>query len=64
MVDLFNHWKLVHGKVYASETEEAHRFLTFQNNYIFIVNWNADVTQTSSVGLNMFADLNTQEFSA
>jgi len=26
--------------------------------------WNADPTQTSSVGLNEYADLNTEEFGA
>jgi C1A family cysteine protease len=28
------------------------------------MNWNADPTQTSTVGLNEFADLNTAEFGA
>jgi len=63
MMDLWNHWKLVYNKVYASETEETHRFTTFKNNYLFIMNWNADPTATSEVGLNQFADMNTQEFS-
>jgi C1A family cysteine protease len=61
--DLFEQWKLAHGKTYTGE-EHAHRFATFQDNYLFIVNWNADPTQTSTVGLNEYADLNTAEFSA
>jgi len=52
MNDLFSHWKLANGKVYASEQEEAVKFTTFKNNYLFILNWNADLTQTSQVGLN------------
>jgi len=64
MTDLFTQWKLAHGKTYATAEEEAHRFATFQDNYVFIVNWNADSTQTSTVGLNEYADLNTAEFSA
>jgi C1A family cysteine protease len=63
MIDLFEQWKLAHGKVYIGE-EHDHRFAVFQDNYNFIVNWNADPTQTSTVGLNEFADLNTAEFSA
>jgi hypothetical protein len=47
MNDLFTHWKLVHGKNYASEAEETRRFATFQDNYLFILNWNADPTATS-----------------
>jgi len=64
MRDLFNHWTLVYGKIYQSQAEEEHRFATFQDNYLFILNWNADPTSTSTVGLNQFADLNTEEFSA
>jgi C1A family cysteine protease len=62
--DLFSQWKLTYQKSYSTEEEEAHRFQTFQDNYAFIVNWNADTTQTSKVGLNKFADLNTAEFGA
>jgi len=63
MSDLFEQWKLAHGKTYTG-AEHAHRFESFQNNYLFIVNWNADTTQTSTVGLNEYADLNTAEFKA
>jgi cathepsin L len=62
--DLFSQWKLTYQKSYATEEEEAHRFQTFQDNYAFIVKFNADKTQTSTVGLNKFADLNTVEFGA
>jgi len=36
----------------------------FTENYKFVTAWMADPTQTSSVGLNEFADLNTAEFGA
>jgi len=62
--DLFSQWKLTYQKSYSTVEEEAHRFQTFQDNYNFIVNWNADETKTSTVGLNEYADLNTAEFSA
>jgi len=62
--DLFSQWKLAHDKSYASVEEEAHKFQVFQDNYLFIVNWNADKTHRSTVGLNQFADLNTVEFGA
>jgi hypothetical protein len=64
ITDLWAHWKQSYGKVYASAEEEAHRLATFTDNYNFVMNWNADPTQTSSVGLNEFADLNTAEFGA
>jgi C1A family cysteine protease len=63
MTDLFEQWKLAHGKTYSG-VEHEHRFKTFQDNYIFVVNWNAEEGQTSFVGLNEYADLNTAEFSA
>jgi len=64
LTDLWNHWKLAYGKLYASEALEAQRFAAFSANYLFILNWNADKTQTSEVGLNQYADLTTAEFSA
>jgi C1A family cysteine protease len=62
--DLFAQWKLTYQKSYTTEEEEAHRFQTFQDNYNFIVKFNADKTHTSTVGLNKYADLNTAEFGA
>jgi len=50
--------------MYATTEEEAHKFKNFQDNYVFVSTWNADPTQTSTVGLNEYADLNTEEFGA
>jgi len=52
------------SKVYATAEEEAHRFAMFTDNYYFVMNWNADPTQTSTVGLNLYADLSSEEFGA
>jgi len=62
--DMFNHWKLSYGKIYATAEEEAHKFEVFTQNFHFVQNWNQDPTQTSQVGLNEYADLNTAEFGA
>jgi len=62
--DVFTQWKIVYGKSYASADEEAHRFQTFQDNFYFVQEFNANPEHTSTVGLNEFADLNTQEFKA
>jgi len=62
--ELFTQWMLTYSKVYGTAEEEAHKFATFKANYDFVNQWNADPTQTSSVGLNEFADLNTEEFGA
>jgi len=64
MSDLFSHWMITFGKTYASESEQAVHFQIFQDNYMFILNWNADPTATSQVELNQYADLNTEMFSA
>jgi len=64
MYDLYTYWKLQYNKLYSSEAEDQARFQTFQNNYLFILNFNADPTQTSTVGLNEYADLTSAEFSA
>jgi hypothetical protein len=50
--------------MYATAEEESHKLEMFTQNYYFVQNWNADPSQTSWVGLNEFADLNTAEFGA
>jgi C1A family cysteine protease len=62
MKELFTQWKLAYGVQYEL-LEEEHRFTTFKNNYLFILNWNAKQDQTSTVGLNQFAAMTTAEFS-
>jgi len=62
--ELWSAWKSQYGKLYATQGEEAHHFASFSANYDFVTAWNADPTQTSTVGLNEYADLNTEEFGA
>jgi len=64
VADLWSQWKETYGKMYATAEEESLRFSRFAANYDFVQSWNSDPTQTSSVGLNEFADLNTEEFGA
>jgi C1A family cysteine protease len=64
MIDLFTQWKAVHDKTYSTASEEQLRFTRFVDNYNFVQKWNADLSHTSTVGLNLFADLNTAEFKA
>jgi len=49
---LFEHWKLAHGKIYENPELEEKKLKTFMDNYVFVVNWNADKTHTSQVELN------------
>jgi hypothetical protein len=41
MKDLFTQWKLAYGIQFANEIEDATKFETFKNNYLFILNWNS-----------------------
>jgi xylem cysteine proteinase len=61
--DLFQQWKGSYAKVYASETEEAEKYKTFVSNYHQIIAFNA-LGNGATLGLNEFADLNGEEFSA
>jgi len=40
MAELYSQWKLAYGIEYAVE-EDTQKFETFKNNYLFILNWNA-----------------------
>jgi len=62
MLDVFSQWKLAQGISY-SEEESNKRFQIFQNNYLWIANWNAQPDQTSTVGLGPFAAMTSEEFS-
>jgi C1A family cysteine protease len=62
--ELFSQWMLTYNKAYATAEEEAHKLAVFTQNFHFVNQWNSDPTQTSTVGLNEYADLNTEEFGA
>jgi len=42
--DLFEHWKLRFGVTYETPELEAVKLNTFVDNYVWIMNWNADPT--------------------
>jgi KDEL-tailed cysteine endopeptidase len=61
--DLFQQWKLTHDKVYSTDREEESRFKIFSENYIKILEFNAEQSDVV-LGLNHLADLTLAEFSA
>ena len=60
--DVFQQWKQAHGKIYKSAQEEEYRFKTFLQNYKSILAYNAEQDDVT-LGLNLFADLTSEEFS-
>jgi cathepsin L len=62
--DLFSQWKLSNGKSYSVNAEEEHRFQVWSENFDFVQEHNKIATNTYTVGMNVFADLTVQEFSA
>jgi len=61
MADLWTQWKLAHDKGYRNSLEEQQRFQIFTQNYIDILHFNQEHTNTV-LGLNKFADLTSEEF--
>ncbi len=61
---LFEHWKIVHDKVYPDQETEQYRLSVFRANYGTIMAHNADPAQSYTLGLTKFADLTEAEFAA
>jgi len=61
--DLFAQWKLTHNKAYRAGQEEEFRFKVFLENYVTIIRNNRE-NNGVTLGLNQFADLTTEEFTA
>jgi len=61
LFSLWESWKLQHGKSYATAEEELHRYNIFIQNYKIIQQWNSE-KHTSTMALNLFADLTREEF--
>lgn len=59
----FRNFKMTYNKKYASNEEEAIRFLIFSENVKKIEAINAQET-SFTVGINLFADLTTEEYKA
>eukprot|EP00301_Raphidiophrys_heterophryoidea_P019708 c4586_g1_i1.p1 GENE.c4586_g1_i1~~c4586_g1_i1.p1 ORF type:complete len:359 (+),score=83.79 c4586_g1_i1:42-1079(+) len=59
----FEMWKQTHGKTYASEAEHNMRLETFVANAILVEKHNSE-GHSYTLGLNQFADMTTEEFTA
>merc|ERR1719290_41386 len=60
----FLRFKEKHGKVYASRSEEEHRFEIFKMNYEAAIQHNKAAISTFTRGINQFSDLTKDEFKA
>ncbi|GKV53352.1 hypothetical protein SLEP1_g59885 [Rubroshorea leprosula] len=57
-------WMIQYGRAYVNEAEEGRRFKIFKDNLEYIENFNTLGNQTYELSLNIFADLNNEEFAA
>jgi C1A family cysteine protease len=64
VVSLHSTWMNKFNKVYSSPEEMTHRLKNFHNSYELVTKHNSDKTQTYTMGLNFFADLDLQEIRA
>jgi cathepsin L len=58
----FSEFMIRFDKTYATQEETLYRYRVFAENYRKINEFNADPEQTSTVEVNMFADLTDEEF--
>ncbi|PSC67255.1 cathepsin L 1 precursor [Micractinium conductrix] len=61
---LFEDFKQLHGKKYASAAEDRARFAAFQSNLADLVRWNLRPKASFYKGLHRHSDLTFQQFSA
>jgi len=61
MTEVFEDWKVAHGKSYESELEHTHRFSVFSENYHHIHHKNS-LNRNITLKVNKFADLTNDEF--
>merc|ERR1719473_1747716 len=59
--DAYEHWKLEQGRLYGTITEDTYRLRIFAENYEQVRAHNAE-NSSSTLELNMFADLSSTEF--
>jgi len=59
--NMFNQWLMKNGKSYGNDDEKEYRYQNFKVN---IGKVEANVSQNFGLGLNKFADLNSEEFTA
>ncbi|KAK4268179.1 hypothetical protein QN277_024867 [Acacia crassicarpa] len=64
MQERHEQWMIQYGKVYKDIQEKEKRFNIFQQNVEYIEGFNRDGTKPYKLGLNQFADLTNEEFTA
>ncbi|KAJ4955898.1 hypothetical protein NE237_012681 [Protea cynaroides] len=64
MVDLHEQWMAQYGRVYKDALEKEKRFLTFKKNVEFIKSFNKAGDKPYKLSINLFADLEDEEFKA
>ncbi|ONK81118.1 uncharacterized protein A4U43_C01F25500 [Asparagus officinalis] len=57
-------WMAEHGRVYKDEAEKARRFEIFKENVEYIEDFNNAGKHRYTLGVNLFADLTSEEFLA
>ncbi|KAK9696843.1 hypothetical protein RND81_08G000700 [Saponaria officinalis] len=61
-VELFEQWRVKHGKVYEHGEELLKGFENFKQNRKYVLEKNSNGSSGHRVGLNKFADMSNQEF--
>ncbi|OMO61099.1 hypothetical protein COLO4_33560 [Corchorus olitorius] len=64
MHERHDQWMAQYGRVYKDLNEKAKRFKIFKENVAFIDSFNAANNKPYKLGLNQFADLTNEEFTA
>jgi C1A family cysteine protease len=63
LANLWSQWKIQNNKEYADAETDAMRFGIFSANWVIVQDWNA-AGNTAVLGMNLFADLTSEEFGA
>ncbi|KAL3533800.1 hypothetical protein ACH5RR_007321 [Cinchona calisaya] len=64
MVEKHEQWMSLYGRVYKDNVEKERRFKIFKNNVEFIEIFNRAGNRPYKLGINQFADLTNEEFTA
>ncbi|KAL3534301.1 hypothetical protein ACH5RR_002762 [Cinchona calisaya] len=64
MVERHEQWMSLHGRVYKDNADKEKRFQIFKTNVEFIESFNKAGNRPYKLGINQFADLTNEEFTA
>ncbi|KAF5189086.1 Senescence-specific cysteine protease sag39 [Thalictrum thalictroides] len=64
MLEKYEQWMALHGRVYNDATEKARRFEIFRKNVQYIESFNRAGNRSYTLGVNGFADQTNEEFIA